>query len=368
MLNENQEFKERLKKCSKNLLMQDGSILCSFVLSSTGNGVIIQSLVPYIALYCRSAQEYFGERIIEDETDKLIYDIRNGLKLFSNKYKKTKSLIIDLDQKQDIVFKNMLRFDFMKKWNIHYNLGVYFDNEGHIVGDTQYLSYFLNLPHMHNSEQSERAFEIGKLLGQKLSKLLRDKFNTEIQKTKNNLPNYPAIRYRDFNTSRKSKFFAKNSNKELNLIFLHILSSIGFVEYILKPVSPERNLWLFRIEYITAHYAWSALKKVKNYYDSNSSIGYEQLDSAELIINKGTPLFSSLLRNCMMHYDLHYQDQSAISPENFDLEKPFFGLIESCFDNKSFDEFASELKSYISELEAYFLSWFNVDKKRIKRD
>lgn len=368
MLNERDDFKEQLNKCSEQLLMQDGIALGSYVLSSTENGVIIQSLVPFIALYCRSAQEYFGERIIEDETDKQVNDIRNGLKLYSDRYSKAKSVVLDLDHEQNTVFKNMLRFDFMKNWNIHYNLGVYFDSEGHIVGDTQHLSYFLNLPNMDYSEQSRRAFEIGRLLGNKFATFLRVKYNIEIQKVRINLPNYPHIGYRDFNTNRKSMFFVKNSNKELSLIFLHILSSIGFVEYILKAVSIEGDLWLFRIEYITAHYAWSALKKINNYHTSNYSKEYELIDPAESIINEGTSLFSSLFRNCMMHYDLYYQGQSAIKPEYFDVEKPFFGLVESCFDNKSFDDFASDLRIYIHKLETFLLSWFNVDIKKIKWD
>lgn len=39
----------------------------------------------------------------------------------------------------------MIRFPFMKRWNIHYNLGVYIDMEGHVIGDTQMLNYFLTV-------------------------------------------------------------------------------------------------------------------------------------------------------------------------------------------------------------------------------
>lgn len=42
------------------------------------------------------------------------------------------------------MFRDLLRFDFTKPMNVHYNLGIYFDENGNIIGDTQLINYYLN--------------------------------------------------------------------------------------------------------------------------------------------------------------------------------------------------------------------------------
>ena len=52
-------------------------------------------------------------------------------------------MILNIDYLQDQVFKNMLKFDFMRSWNMHYNLGIYTDVNKRVVGNTQYGYYML---------------------------------------------------------------------------------------------------------------------------------------------------------------------------------------------------------------------------------
>ncbi len=84
-------FKEKLQERSKQLIEIDGKTLVNLGLS-VKDGVFMLSLLPYFALYCRSAQEFFGERIIDNDTDRQINDLRNGLKLYSEKYNKSKEV------------------------------------------------------------------------------------------------------------------------------------------------------------------------------------------------------------------------------------------------------------------------------------
>ena len=67
------------------------------------------------------------------------------------------------DKHQDEIFRNRLRFSFMKNWNIHYNLGVFFDERNCIIGNSQQLNYFLNVPTVNLTIQQEIAFEMGKI-------------------------------------------------------------------------------------------------------------------------------------------------------------------------------------------------------------
>lgn len=367
-LSEKQNFKEQLKECSKILIEQDGLTLINYVQVSKGNGIIILSLLPFMALYCRSAQEFFNERIIEDEIDKQINDLRNGLKIYSGKYNKLKDTVLYSDRQQNQVFKNMLRFTFMRSMNIHYNLGVYFDTEGHIIGDTQIANYFLNIPDVKLTEQKTKAFEIGRILGSKISYILIEVLGVNPLKKDLEISECSKCGYRDLNTNRKSDFFNHPTDKELNLVLLHILSSIGFVRNILCQMLPKDNLWVFRIEYLVAHYAWSALKRINQHYSNDNTKKGRLPETINSVIDEGTGLFPSSFRNCMMHYDFYNNGEPVISQKYFDSRKPFYGLVESCFDGKSYDQFVSELRNYTMKLESYISSWFYIDVRKIKWD
>lgn len=176
----------------------------------------------------------------------------------------------------------------------------------------------------------------------------------------------PQYWYMDLNTNKENDFFTHN-NKELNLMILHILSGIGFVNHILCNMLTSENLWLCRVKYIIAHYAWSGLKKIKQHYEcgeQHTSIFSEDLNQ---IISCGTDLFPSNFRNCMMHYDFFNKDDEIITEKCFCNNKPLFGLVESCFNGKSYDDFFSELSKYLNVLEDQLLLWVNVDMKKIKR-
>ena len=55
---------------------------------------------------------------MNDEVDEKISDIRNGLKLYSGRYRKGVREVLRSDKHQDEIFRNRLRFSFMKNWNI----------------------------------------------------------------------------------------------------------------------------------------------------------------------------------------------------------------------------------------------------------
>lgn len=360
-------YKEKLKNCSKKLIELDGKILANTILN-VKDGILSLSLIPYIALYCRSVQEFFGEKIIDDDIDEQINDLRNGLKLFSGKYNKIKSATLNSDEQQNNEFKNMLKFKCMERWNFHYNLGVYIDVYGHIIGDTQFLNYILNISFDNIQEQHERAFYIGYLLGQKLAYILDNYFGIKKFDKKTVISKMPQYGYIDMNTNKRCQFFSKDVDKELNLIVLHMLTSVGFINNMLGHVFTDNNLWLNRVKYISAHYAWSGLKRVQQHY-ANVTQSYNPFsDNIILLINNGADLFPSDFRNCMMHYDFCNKGTEIIMEKYFSNEIPLFGLVESCFNGKSYDEFFFEVELFLNDLEKQLSLWFNVDIKKVKWD
>ena len=258
-------YKDTIVRKSKELIIKDGETIIQYALSVSKNGMTQLSLIPYMALFCRSAQEFIGSNYIPDDVDKQIKDLRNGLKLYAGKYNKGKKETLRIDEKQDREFRDELRFSIMRKWNIHYNLGVYFDMEGHIIGNTQNLNYYFDIPEININDKRERAFVIGKMLGEKIGTIINDLGGT-INSLGTNTVNDSMCGYIDLNTNRKNRFFNKTFDKEINLIMLHLLSSIGFVEHVLLETLPSNDQWLMRVEYVAAHHTWLGLKKIKQHF------------------------------------------------------------------------------------------------------
>ena len=170
------------------------------------------------------------------------------------------------------------------------------------------------------------------------------------------------------NTNIKCQFFSKDVDKELNLVILHILSSIGFVNHMLCKVVVNNNRWLDRIKYVSAHYAWSGLKKVKQHFDNEKQSFSNFSEDIDQLIRYGEYLFPSNFRNCMMHYDFYNKGIEVIKEKYFSDDKPFFGLVESCFNGKTYHEIFSKLSMYLDELEKHLLLWFNIDMENVRWD
>ena len=109
----------------------------------------------------------------------------------------------------------------------------------------------------------------------------------------------------------------------------------------------QKNL---RVEYIVSYYTLRALERLKNYCENNKDI---TIDTKEInnILNKGELLFVTKLRNCMMHYNL--ENAGVITIEN--IYKPFYGIIENCFDGMGYQEYLIELHG-LSDMIIKFLN------------
>ena len=171
---------ELLNEKALQLVELDGKSITQLLGVYCNNSIVSLSIIPYIALYCRSAQDFLGEKIMNDEVDEKISDIRNGLKLYSGRYSKGVREVLRSDKHQDEIFRNRLRFSFMKNWNIHYNLGVFFDERNCIIGNSQQLNYFLNVPTVNLTIQQEIAFEMGEMLAENLANTLTAVSNMDI--------------------------------------------------------------------------------------------------------------------------------------------------------------------------------------------
>lgn len=126
------------------MIVRDGQIISSCLLDVPYKEIVSLLLLPYVGLYCKEAEEFLGRRVINSDVESQITDLRNSIKTFCEKYNKSEKKFILTDDKQDEYFKDLLRFDFTKDMNIHYNPGIYFNGDGHVIGNTQLVNFHLN--------------------------------------------------------------------------------------------------------------------------------------------------------------------------------------------------------------------------------
>ena len=81
------------------------------------------------------------------------------------------------DNEQNELFKNMLRFSFTKKFNIHLNLGVYFNKQGKVIFNTQLANFYINIPKRMGKSINEHYFLVGQKLGKEIAEILMNHYN-----------------------------------------------------------------------------------------------------------------------------------------------------------------------------------------------
>ena len=311
------------------------------------------SLIPYMALLCYEAIRYLNKRDIKidikEASQYSIKDLRMKAKFFDLSINKIMQSIDNIDKLQDDYFVNRMRFPQLGVLNIHDNLGVWFDDDKNIVGNSHY-SFYLFQDEKMISKPPEKMMGI-ELMGKEIFScacymgeiircisygltnisdvLITDVYTDDI-----------IIHSQDFNTNRYFK-----ANKTMQLFLLHILSSIGFILYVLKKAIIKDSGLLLRLEYVTYHYTIKRLKGIKVYGNTNihnDSNLIQMLNNIESLYHSS--LINTDFRNCMMHFGLIGSDyKPLICEEKINLSLPFCGLVESQFD-MSYEEYKSKLE------------------------
>ena len=360
------KYFRKLKKTAEQMVIRDGQTIASILVNTPCNAILSMLLLPYAGLYCKEAEEFYGKKVVSPEIDSQIVDLRNSIKVFCGKYNTLEKEFLLSDEEQDEHFKSLLRFDFTKQMNIHYNLGIYFDNYGHVIGDTQLIGFHLRPVSIGDPDANMNALKLGNSIGISVSRLLM-----LANKTPGNLRlNYNTdfrVGYIDCNSNSANAPFVYIENKGLNLLMLHLLGILGTCKYVLRLLLNDNNQWLYRCEYVIYHNVWTGLRVIKGHFeqDKSSKIDFGYL--AELV-ERGRGLFPSSYRNCMMHYNLIHDDKPCILEDYYKPDIPLYGLVESCFDGKSTNDYYDALRSYIDDVEEYLNTWFSFDKASINWD
>ena len=319
------------------IIQEDAETIFS-ILKSERNPIFNMEIIPYYALFIQSCRELNG---ILDEKDfgKRIKDIRNFIKIYSEGYGKTQKRILAVNEKQDVQYKSQLRCKFVKKVDSYYNMGTYWTDDRHVIGNTQMLADFLEIDNIFDENQNKMQYELAKQIASFISSLrnsLSD--NMQIPIISRPSQNIDIRYYYDLNINKGDLLFKTGSSTTLNIFLLNLLCNMNFVRCVLRPLVDKYNLWVLRIEYNVTYYTYKSLVRLKNYDESNNNDFFLE-NIADLDINT-EKIFSTKFRNCMMHYGL--ENEKIIVPDN--IKKPFYGIVESCYEGKDFYDFVEELR------------------------
>lgn len=330
------------------------------------NPIFYMMSTSYFSLFCCEAEKCFNTKLLTGKYVQDITDIRNAIKIYGERFAKSSKRFLSADSSQDADFKNQLRFRFMRYWNIHYNLGIYCDETGNIVGNTQLIEDMLSLKGLTANEQKNKGFEMAHEIGSIVGKLFGSLSAHNLTPTIATMNSAPKLYYIDINTNRKHNIFITPYKKDVNLNILNILSTIGFVNNYLSRLLPQNNLWLFRIRYIVTYYSLLGIEKMRNHVINNYGKENFLVTESEKYIIMRSSLFKSDFRNCMMHYNLYKDGICAIKQEYINPSKPFFGLVESCYNGKSFETLNIEISEFSKNLESLLCKCIFIKKEKLK--
>lgn len=371
-------------------LKYDCETICSLVSSLQKDGVTSFGIIPYISLTTASALEILAsDKTLFQESDILkIKDVRLKLKIFEDGYGKSKKMLLNIDYLQDQVFKNMLKFRFMKTWNIHQNLGIYTDANKRVVGNTQYSYYLLqdnrllkknisevaeaystspdkfNLDEQTGRDCYEYAYKCGQIIGFMRSGF--ENFDMPVSITmKKSVVQY---HYADYNTNVKSSLFPKGEDgKATTLYLLHILSTINFLLYVLNSYESEDYGWWLKVNYIGYHYSIHKLKDLQQHFVQNKLITEDISTYFSELEIENAPYINGTFRNYVMHSKLADKNGVAIiDPAYLDKTKPLFGLVETCFNGMDYQTLKLSLVSENTKISNVLSRWLGIESLIVK--
>lgn len=352
------------------IIKRDFDLLKKIILSLSPE--LVTQMIPYSALFCYEGIQYLnanGQAVKIENTGRYsIKDIRQKAKFFDLSVNKLLQCIENVDTLQNDYFIQQMKFPQLGRWNIHTNLGIFYDTNRHIVGNTHYTYYVFQDEKMISQPEESMSGHI--LVGEEVKAFGYDmgRIVGSISDGLSQISDFVVADFdishiklysQDFNTNRCMAFDNKRF-KIMRLFLLHILSNIGFILYVLKKSIIRDSGLLLRLEYITYHFTLLRLDGISNYYKQNNDISSDSkliklLNSIDY--TNANKLRKTEFRNCMMHFGLTSKDGTClIDNANIDLAKPFCGLVESQF-GKSYSEYQlcleTELEMIYQKLSNY---------------
>lgn len=354
------KLEEKLLQDSKELIYRDCITLCE-IYENRDHAAILMS-IPYFSLVVHEAESYIQNhlsvtdiKIGVNKSNLKLPNVRNKTHMFDDKFKTRFLSLGDIDDAQDDFFmKDRWAKTLIKKFKLYNNLGIYFNKDGHIVGNTHYIAYVFESANWNDVKNEFNRY--GEDLGVSISNI-DNYLDNDI--TNNIIPWGPKTlgwEYKDYNT-KKFKTFPQGEDKFLELFFLHFISITNFVLFELPKVIRDNKELLMRIRYIVCHYTHKSMEKLINQARLNQVI----LDTSYIEKeNYKDELICSSFRGCMSHYSFINKENIEIDEEYYSQEIPFFGLVETKF-GISFNSYHSKLIDKLKSQSNTLFNYITID-------
>lgn len=357
-------YKTELDHCSREMIRNDGITILKLRDLYKQSPAYIYYSVPFMAMYCNEARKLVDNIEIDDDVLKAVGSIRDALKLTWDPYNRIASKITSIDAHENEKYIDLMRFKFMGPLNIHYNIGIWFDCDERIIGNTHFAELFISAPKLIGSEK-DVVYNIGYYLGEMIMAILKvcqfhGEYNIELKDA--DLKNGRA----DYNTNKKRGLFSDSSNKIFDLYILHLTSLLRGYRHI-EPVLNDSNTWKLRMEYVASHAVWSGLRGIERHFAQNTEGKPSSLDCTELrnLVNQGEHLFKPELRKCMMHYGFYDEKGVYIDEKEFTKDREFYGLFESRYNGESCNIYFQLLRNYMDVIDEYLEKYFQYDTSKL---
>ena len=359
---DNQLFETVLPVAELLIIKRDVDLLKKMA-TANPNSIFMLNIMPYVAMVCYEAVEHMnsmGESIeISQKSRFSIKDVRNKAKFFDLKFNQIMQSTINVDKLQHRSFIQQMKYPELAKWNIHDNLGIYFDSSKKVLGNTQYPVWVfqdsdtIKKPlstmegfDIQNSDSRDFGYDLGALIGMLSNSLasVNDFMTNDID--------FRDFKYHanDFNTNRCETVNVEGY-KTIRLLLVHILSSIGFVLYGAKKCIIRENGLLLKIEYIILHYALKRLDEIKKFLADKADFSdIKLLDCVSRFDFANNQVLDIEFGKCMRHYGLRDKDgNSLIAFDNLDLALPLCGLVETRF-NVAYEEYKMSVEKELEKI------------------
>lgn len=310
------------------------------LMQSYHDPIIALGFVPYYALFSTETENFFkkyGIGVIQNNSPFSIEHSRLKLKQFNDRFSRASRYVTGLDESQDTLFKGSIWLKFLQRFDIHYNLGIYYYDKS-IIGNTQlFYSFFQERKVITKRINSNDVKRFGEAMGKvvsTVSQLLIDVPDNNPAIIEKDFEMY----YQDINTNKKPIFeMEQNTPKSVALLLLHTLSSINFARLIIRQIIFD-STWKMRAMYITMYYAFMQIELIQRKCDDKILIS-----ALTACINSLNPIIDSEFRSCMMHYAFINNGLYIIDDQYSDINLPLYGLVESRFNGITYDDLQNKV-------------------------
>jgi hypothetical protein len=316
-------------------------------------------IMPYYAMCIDGILKFFEDKnynIIFNnnyEYRKVLEKIRCKTKMYNNKINKNSNIVNNIHKNQNNIFRKMLKFKFLEKFNFYYDFGTYIVSNK-FVGNTFMYNWYLNeISNIKTNKVENSIFCFSKAMGELLSCVYSEFLYSKQLYVPIKKIDKIHITNRDFNLNKiKTSIFNNKYDKSVTILIFNILCSINFVQYLLNQILPEKNLLQFRIRYTCYYYAVSSLKALIRFSEQNQNIK-TGVENYEVQIHKLSQLENGKFRNFILHYKISENDLKA---NEIIIDVPFYGLIEK-YTGTDYLSINKEISNKLKQLSILLEKW-----------